>query len=240
MFHHCTCLPHHRITGIVVGQDEVYTRLLDKLDQLFRVLKRRCQRLVTNDVNAAFQEFTRNRKVHVVRRDDRDRLDAVLETSFPLCHREEVAVDPSGVETQIRTRCLALRGSGTEAARHQFKIVVNAAGDPVHGADKGVASSSDHAKPNPPQSGFRSSVYRHELLPVVASPAREVTAQKMRRRQYRFTSRQREHRLFARSHANSACITFRPQRRGTSAAVTSVVPGCRRIVSACCILTRPC
>ena len=92
LLHHLARLPHHRIAGVVVREREDLAGFFDELGELLRLPQRRGQRLVADDVDAALQEGLRDGEVHVVRRDDGDRLDAVLQPRLALRHLLERAV----------------------------------------------------------------------------------------------------------------------------------------------------
>jgi hypothetical protein len=70
-------LPDHRVAGVVVGQHEERVRLGRGPREVAGLVEGARQRLVADDVDAAGEERLGGRRVHVVRRDDRHRLDAV-------------------------------------------------------------------------------------------------------------------------------------------------------------------
>ena len=124
-----------------------------RLRKLLRLGQRRGQRLVADHVDAALQELARRRRVHVVGRDDRHRLDAVLPPRLALGHRREVVVDPVPGEPERRARRPRLLRRRGQRARHQLVLVVDPRGDAVHRADEGVLAAADHAEPD--AGGFR-------------------------------------------------------------------------------------
>ena len=77
-FHQFPCMPHHRIAGVIMRQDEQRIGLVGDVLQLFGVLQIGGQRLVADDMDATLQKRLRRRIMHVVGRDDRHRLYAIL------------------------------------------------------------------------------------------------------------------------------------------------------------------
>ena len=104
--HHLARLAHHRIAGIVMGQDEQRLRALRRLQHPLGLGQRRGQRLVTDHVDAAFQEFPRRRVMHVVGGDDRHRLDPLFQPRLALRHGGKIVIDPVRVQPQIGARSL--------------------------------------------------------------------------------------------------------------------------------------
>jgi hypothetical protein len=68
----------HRIAGVVVGEGEDHACGLGGFRQFLRLGQGGGQRLVADDMDAAFQELQGDRGMHVVRRHDGDGVDAVL------------------------------------------------------------------------------------------------------------------------------------------------------------------
>ena len=143
---HGARLPDHRVAGVVVGEHEERVRLGRRLLQPLRLGERRGQRLVADHVDAALEELARGRGVHVVGRDDRDRLDAVLPPRLALGHGREVVVDPVGREPERRARGARLLRRRGEGAGDQLVFVVDPRRDAVHRADEGVLAAADHAR----------------------------------------------------------------------------------------------
>ncbi len=113
--HHLARLPDHRVAGVVVGQHEDLAALLDQRGELLGVGQRRGQRLVADDVDAGLEEGLRRRIMHVVRRDDRHRLDAVGPRRLGPRHLRVVDVGAVGLEAELRARGAGALGVGRSA-----------------------------------------------------------------------------------------------------------------------------
>ncbi len=178
--HHRPRLSDHRIAGVVVGQHEERIGLGRHLRQLLRLGQRRGQRLVADHVDATPEELAGRRRMHVVGRHDRHRLDAVLPPRLALGHGGEVVVGAIGGQPQSGARGPGLLRRRTERARDQFVVVVHPRRDPVHRADEGVLAAADHAQPDagrfrlahlvPPWSFLSRSTRRGSPAPRLRSP----------------------------------------------------------------------
>ena len=84
--------------------------------------------------------------MHVVRRDDGHRLDAVRAPGFGLRHLLEVGIDALGSEAEFLAGGLGLLRLGRQRARHEVVVIVHARGKPVHGADEGALPAAHHAE----------------------------------------------------------------------------------------------
>ena len=83
-------------------------------------------------------------------RDDRDRVDAVLQAALPPGHLGEVAIDPVRLQEQILAREPRPLGIGGERAGDELPAVVEPRRDAVHRADERAAPAADHAEPKAP------------------------------------------------------------------------------------------
>ena len=83
--------------------------------------------------------------MHVVRRNDGDRLDAVLALPLGLGHFGEGAVAAGRIETEIGCGRLGARRIGRQRAGHQRELAIDARRDAVHTADKGALPAANHA-----------------------------------------------------------------------------------------------
>ncbi len=85
-------------------QNEQRAAFVGDLFQLLGIGKIRGQRLVANDMNAALQEFLGRIIMHMVRRDDRHRLDAVLQLRLADGHLAVAGIGPPRIEAEIASR----------------------------------------------------------------------------------------------------------------------------------------
>ena len=146
---HLACLPDHGIAGVVVGQHEHAAGLVHEFGELACILKRGGQRLVADDVNAAFKECLRGRKMHVVGRDDRHCVDPVLAPRLALGHLGEVGVTAARINPELLARGLgSLCGRG-KSASDEFVAPVQSGSDAMHAADEGTLAATHHAQPQP-------------------------------------------------------------------------------------------
>lgn len=97
-------------------------------------------------MDAGLEEGSGRRRVGVVRRDDRDGVDAVSAALLALRHCGGVGIDPGGIEQEILARKAPALGIGGERAGDELPAVVQPRGDAVHRPDEGAASTADHAE----------------------------------------------------------------------------------------------
>ncbi len=93
---HLAHAAHQRIAGVVVGERKDAAGLLDRRLHAPRFRERDRQRLVADDVDSGLDKGDRRPGVHVIRTDDRDRLDPVGPRRLRLRHARIVAVDAVG------------------------------------------------------------------------------------------------------------------------------------------------
>ena len=85
----------------------------------------------------------------VVRRNDRHRVDAVVQPTLPPGHLGEVRVSPVGPQQQIlagKSRPLGIR---RERAGNELPAVVEPRRYPMYRADERAAPAADHAETEP-------------------------------------------------------------------------------------------
>ena len=159
--------PHQRIAGVIVGQREDAARLLDRgLDPL-RLGERNRQRLVADDVEARLEEGDRRPGMHVVRGDDRNRLDPVGALRLGLRHGLVVVVDAVGGEAERFARAPRLLRRRRQRAGDELVLVVDPRGDAVNRADEGALPAAHHAEPDAPAGlGVAASFDGHQVPPV--------------------------------------------------------------------------
>ena len=80
----------------------------------------------------------------MVRRDDRNRFDAVGSRSLGLRHGAEVRVGSIGPQADRRRRTDRFVWRGRERAGDEFITIIQARGDAVDGADEGAFSAAYH------------------------------------------------------------------------------------------------
>ena len=136
-----------RVAGVVVGHREDEAGRRGQAAQVVGLLHGHRQRLVADDVNAPLQKGARHRMVQVVRGDDHHRVDALIgrEGRLRLHHLPPGPVYAICCQPQLRAglpRLLRVRRKG---ARAQPPFAVEGGRHPVHRADEGARSSSDHA-----------------------------------------------------------------------------------------------
>src|SRR6185437_5575813 len=107
-----------------------------------------CKRLVTDDVNPPLQEGLCYRCMRVVRSHDGDGFYPVGTGRFGCRHLLVGSVRAVGCEAEVTTRLPRADRIGRQCAGHQLEMIVQARGDPVHGAYEGVAPATDHSQAN--------------------------------------------------------------------------------------------
>ena len=162
--HHFARLTHHRISGVVVSQDEKRARGLSRCDQFLGICQGGGQWLVAYDVNAALQKFARGGVVDMVWRDDGDSFDPGLQTRLTDRHLFVVVIDPR--QAQRLPAGLRLLRRGRKCACHQLVFVVQPGRDTVHAADKGVVAAAYHAEADPTGEVFVAS-RNHQSIPSI-------------------------------------------------------------------------
>ncbi len=152
--HHLPGVPHHRIAGVVVGEDEQLARRLHRRGERLRVAEVRRQRLVADDVDAGVQKGLGGGKVHVVGGDDRHRLDAVRPLRLGRRHLGKRTVAAVGIEPQFGSRGLRAVRIRRQRPGHQPELAIEPCRDAVHGADERPLSAAHHAEANGSGAGF--------------------------------------------------------------------------------------
>ena len=135
----------HGVGGVVVHQAEDLAGGLDGGVQLLGLLDRQGHRLLAHDVEAGFEAGLGDREVRVVRRADRDEIDAVLfrQREFGCDHLLIRAVDAFGVEAEDFALLEAFLGDDIEGARRQHNPAVHAGRFAVHFTDERTDTAAD-------------------------------------------------------------------------------------------------
>ena len=118
--------------------------------ELLGLLPRGGQRLVADHMDAGFQEGPRGCCMGMIRRDDRDCVDAVLEPPLAAGHFVKVGVDPVRLQQQVLAGQPGALGIGRQGARNEFPAIVEARRDAMHRADERAAPAAHHAEPQTP------------------------------------------------------------------------------------------
>jgi hypothetical protein len=99
---------HQRVAGVIVGEREDEARLLHRGLHLLGFREAHRQRLVADHMNAGFEKRISRARVHVVRRNDGHRFDAVLACRLRLRHRFEIVINTIGREAERSARAPGL------------------------------------------------------------------------------------------------------------------------------------
>ena len=145
--HHLARLPDHGVAGVVERHDEPAVFRARQRHQRLGLGQRRRQRLVADHVDAGFEERGGDRRVQMVGRDDNDGFDAVGPRGFRLRHRAIVGIAALRRDADLGGGCGCVFGVRGQRAGNQRDLVVEPHGQPVHGADEGVAAAAHHADP---------------------------------------------------------------------------------------------
>src|SRR5205085_822358 len=90
--YHGTCLAYSRIASIVVCQGIDKVTVFDELHQLLSFFQAEGHGLIRNHMDTLFQEGFCDRKVHMVRRCDDDKVDSIWSPCLSFRHLLEVIV----------------------------------------------------------------------------------------------------------------------------------------------------
>ncbi len=137
-----------------------------QLGELLGVAQVGGERLVADDVDAALQEGACHGEMHVVGRDDGDRLDAVLQPALAPRHLLERAVAAVFAQPELQAGGLGALRLGGERAGNQLVLVVEPRGDAVHAADEGALSAAHHAEADASGEFFAASFDGHVFSPL--------------------------------------------------------------------------
>ena len=99
-------------------------------------------------MEAGVQRGDRHRGVQMVRRHDRERVDALVcgQCAFVRDHFIERRIDALRVQAEQRAGARVAPGVGAERARDELPVAVERGGHPVDSADKGPLPAADHAE----------------------------------------------------------------------------------------------
>src|SRR5208337_4866104 len=121
------------------------------------------------------QEGVGRAGVHVVRRDDRNRLDPVRPLGLRLRHALVVVVDAVLGEPERLARAARLVRRRRQGAGDEFVLVVDTRGDAMDRADEGALAPAHHAEPDPAAvPGVAASLDGHVLSPHSSPSARLI------------------------------------------------------------------
>ena len=110
---------------------------------------RRCVSGLSQITWIFFSAKARRRRMHMVRRDDRDDVDAVGSLRLRLRHLGKARI--GAVRRDMQLGCAGTRPLriGRQSSRDELKAVVEPRGDAVDRADEGALSAADHAQAQP-------------------------------------------------------------------------------------------
>ena len=143
-------LLHQRVAGVIVREAVEQPGFLDQLLQCPGLLQVKGGRLVAQDVEPVLQRHLGRRKMHVVRRDDGDKIHplGLRQRGLLRDHLLERAVAALGREKKVLAAGLGLARTAGECAAHQLDLAVDVRGDAVHRADERAAAAADHSVTN--------------------------------------------------------------------------------------------
>ncbi|MNT57929.1 hypothetical protein D3C72_1953370 [compost metagenome] len=97
-------------------------------------------------MEARLREGLRHRVVHMVGRDDRDEVDALIGRALQLVGQQRLPVAVVAVvgQAEVAARGARLVWARRQRAGDQRDLAVERHGLAVHGADEGVATAADH------------------------------------------------------------------------------------------------
>ena len=97
---------HHRIAGVIVRERENFSRLAHEFAQRLGFFQIQGHRLVANDVKAAFQKSCRDWRVQKIRRDDGNKINALIFRQFTFAPRHFLVarINPAGIEEKLPAR----------------------------------------------------------------------------------------------------------------------------------------
>ena len=144
----------HRVTRIGVGHPHEPSGFHHDPFEGDCVFERRCQRLLANDVEAAFQKGFRDREMGVIGSADRNGLDAISPPPFAGNHGLVVAIGALWVDSLGSGERLASRWIDIKRTGDELKGSVKARGDAVDIANIGAFASTDHAEAKRPPDDF--------------------------------------------------------------------------------------
>ena len=144
--HHCTCLSHQGIAGVVVGQEKPRIRGSNGRADGFGLFGRCGQRFIANNMDARIQKCDGRTSMHMVRRNDRHGIDPVRSRGLSQRHFFVRPIGSVGCNPQLYRA-----GSGTYRVRGQrtgnkIPFPIDPRGNPVDAADKGALAAPHHSQ----------------------------------------------------------------------------------------------
>jgi len=100
--------------------------------------------------------------MQVVRRDDRDDVDAIFPRRLGPRHLAIIRVAARRIEADRRAAVLRALRIARQGAGDDFITIVEARGDAVHRADEGAVAAADHPQAQPAFDVQR----RHAVIPI--------------------------------------------------------------------------
>ena len=140
--------------------------------QRHRVFHRGGQRLVTDHMNARFQERLRGPEMHMVGRHNRHDVNTVQPLRFRRGHFHEASESTLWRDMQFQRCSAASLGIGGQRRRHQLKMIIHPRRNAVYRSNERPRPTADHPQPQPPLCSIaRFHVCCHVPLPIQVEQA---------------------------------------------------------------------
>ncbi len=152
-------MPHERIARVRIRDREHEPFLAREPGKRLAFIERHRERLVADHMDAGFEKRRRDPRMQMIRRNDRNRVDAVIACGFRRGHLAKVRIAARQADAR-RTRRRAF-GIGRQRPRNKLEAIVDARRDPVHRADERALAATDHPQPQTPP---------HVLAPMPSTP----------------------------------------------------------------------
>ncbi len=147
---HLPRLPHHRISGVIVGEPKYPSGAPHCLRQLLRLFESGGERFVADYMDSGFKEGFGDLVMRIVGSNDRHRIDFVFARRLCAGHFRITAVGAIGREMKLQPGLAAALRIGGERPSHQLEMIVEPGGNAMHSADKCARPAAHHAQPKAP------------------------------------------------------------------------------------------
>src|SRR5580704_4908975 len=143
---HFARLTNDGVAGVVVCETENFAGFFDQLRESLRVFDGGREWLVADDVEAGFEKGFCGAEVEMIRRDDRDGVDAIGALRFGGGHFGEAAVRSVRGDVEIARGGASALGTRGESGGDEFPAIVDARGDAMDGGDDAAGFASFYAE----------------------------------------------------------------------------------------------